>query len=108
MEKMTLEEFKEAQAELKKEYLAKVSKLNAHYATVNNPFKIGDIIEDQNLNTRIKIEKIEYSVAWNSHIPYSVYTGPQLKKDNTPFKKGNKESLYQCNPLKKIEVDVDK
>lgn len=102
MTKMTKEEMDKQLQILKNKYIAARTMIHARYATENNPYQVGDILEDKSSGERIKVEKMSFQVSFASGIPYATYTGTRLKKDNTAFKNDQKAILYQCNPLVKI------
>jgi hypothetical protein len=89
---MTLEEYNAKKDNLRTEYELNVAKLKKEYALSNNPYKIGDIIEDQ--SNKIKIEFWKF---YMTDPPQLVYCGIRLNKDGTPNKKGDKEDVFQCN-----------
>ncbi len=93
---MTLKEFQERTGALHKDYHDKINKLKIEYAESNNPYKIGDIIEDH--YQRIRIEKMGYHTGVFSGDPlFMKYEGPLLKKDGTPHKTGKTGVVYQSN-----------
>ncbi len=63
------------------------------YALSNNPYKVGDIIQDH--ITKIKITKIFVSI----YSKCCVYEGIKLKKDGTPYKNNPLDKIYQGNIL---------
>ena len=52
-----------------------------------------DIIEDH--HTRIIVESIE--IFCGCSFPSCKYSGPRLKKDNTPYKSGEIDTIHQIN-----------
>lgn len=95
---MTKEEFQTKRAELKRNHELEDVALQKQFALVNNPFKIGDIVESY--TGRILIDKIIVNPS-TYNLPSCIYEGLKLKKDNTPFKKGERERAYQSNnPIK--------
>lgn len=92
---MTLAEYKTEQIKLYKEYNKDIEALKKIYALENNPYKIGDIVQDH--STKIIIET---SRVYMTDPPQMVYTGVWLKKDGTPNKKGEKADIYQQNIIK--------
>ena len=92
---MEIEEFKNAKADLELKFKKEKDALAISYALSNNPYKIGDILQRKEAYI-IKIDKITVDI--NSYgIPGCVYHGPELKKDLTPKKNGNRESIWQSN-----------
>ena len=93
---MEYQEYEDRLIELKVEFELKKTKLVKEYVDSNNPYKIGDKVTDHYQNVSIRIEKIKYHISL-SGFPCAVYYGPELKKDGTPKKNGNKMYVYQCN-----------
>ena len=98
---MQYQEYEDRLRELKVEFEQKKSKLIKEYVDANNPYKIGDKVTDHYQNVSIRIEKIDYHLSLYG-TPCAVYYGPELKKDGTPKKNGNKMYVYQSN-LKTIK-----
>jgi hypothetical protein len=65
------------------------------YALTNNPYNIGDII--QNHSQKIRIEKIKPTIAFNNIFPECIFYGPLLKKNGKPFKNKKKEAIRQSS-----------
>lgn len=60
----------------------------------NNPYKIGDVVEDH--IGKLMIEQIcVYEDPWD--LPVCVYKGVELNKDGTPRKKQTGRGVYQSN-----------
>ena len=91
---MEYQEYEDRLIELKVEFELKKTKLVKEYVDSNNPYKIGDKVTDHACS--IIIEKIKYHISL-SGFPCAVYYGPELKKDGTPKKNGNKTYVYQSN-----------
>ena len=91
---MEYQEYEDRLRELKVEFEQKKTKLIKEYVDSNNPYKIGDKVTDHACS--IIIEKIKYHISL-SGFPCAVYYGPELKKDGTPKKNGNKTYVYQTN-----------
>ena len=91
---MKYQEYEDRLRELKVEFEQKKSKLIKEYVDSNNPYKIGDKVTDHACS--IIIEKIKYHISLCG-TPCAVYYGPELKKDGTPKKNGNKTYVYQSN-----------
>jgi len=91
---MNLEEYKSNIYELEKKHKLELNALHIEYAKANNPYKIGDIIQDH--YCKIEIESIKVTINAYRH-PYCFYTGIKLNKDNTKNKLGKKETIHQTN-----------
>lgn len=91
---MTLEEYKNRLKEIAKEKDVKEALLAKEYVEANNPYKVGDIVEDH--IGKVLIERIRFAYAL-SGIPCAVYFGSELKKDNSQKKNGSKRDVYQTN-----------
>ena len=91
---MEYKEYEDKLKELKVEFEQKKERLIKEYVDANNPYKIGDKVTDHVCS--IIIEKIKYHISL-SGFPCAVYYGPELKKDGTPKKNGNKTYVYQFN-----------
>lgn len=94
---MTKEEYQEKMEWLKQEFKSNQIKLMIAYVDSNNPYKLGDIVTDH--IGSIIVEKISCDLSYDGH-PCAVYTGIELKKDDTPNKRGNKRSVWQSNIIK--------
>lgn len=82
--------------ELERKFLADNRILDVEYATKNNPYKVGDKIQDH--WQYIQIQSIHYGGLNGSNgLPVCVYKGIRLKKDGTPFKSGENSNMYQSN-----------
>jgi hypothetical protein len=95
---MELQDLKDKLKILEQEYKLKQNEVIKQYCDDNNPYKIGDKFTDH-IGT-ILIEKITYSHSILSSAPNCVYFGPELKKDGTPKKNGNKRKAWQSNDIK--------
>ena len=93
---MEYQEYEDRLRELKVEFEQKKMKLVKEYVDANNPYKIGDKVTDPYQEVSIIIEKIKYHISLYG-FPCAVYYGPELKKDGTPKKNGNKTYVYQIN-----------
>ena len=91
---MQYQEYEDRLRELKVEFEQKKSKLIKEYLDSNKIYQIGDVVTDHVCS--IIIEKIDYQIPLHG-TPCAVYYGPELKKDGTPKKNGNKTYVYQCN-----------
>jgi hypothetical protein len=82
------------------EHHLKIKSLAKEYALSNNPYKIGDIVNDH--TGSIKIEKILLRRKWfiakrEFEYPQCIYIGVELTKKGEPNKRGYKRSIYQSN-----------
>jgi len=100
MSKMTEEELDEALRDIEELRKKARVKLFIKYANDNNPYCIGDIIEDH--IGKIKIDEITIQIHGTKNRSSCIYKGPKLRKDNTPFKDGSRESIFQTNNPKLI------
>jgi hypothetical protein len=96
---MTTEEYKNRLKEIAKEKEAKEIQLTKEYVNANNPYKVGDIVEDH--IGKILVEQITITYTFSSNLPCALYIGSELKKDNSKKKNGSKRNVYQTN-LKNI------
>lgn len=93
---MTRQEYEQKKKILKQDYDHNLYILDREYAMANNPYKIGDIIEDH--IGRIKIEKISFGYSFPHETPECIYYGIEVKKDNTPKKKQDlNRKIFQSN-----------
>lgn len=92
---MTKEEYDSALLKEKDIYDRAVRMIRQRYALANNPYQIGMIVSDH--SDTIKIESISPVVGFGDKYPSCTYFGPKLRKDGTPFKSGEKTTVYQCN-----------
>jgi hypothetical protein len=90
---MTTQELQVSLEQLEKDYEEKRKNAIRDYALSNNPYKIGDVIEDH--ICKIKITKILVSI----YSKCCVYEGIKLKKDGTPFKNNALDKISQGNIL---------
>jgi hypothetical protein len=79
-------------AERKKKELIK------EFCIANNPYKVGDIFED-NIG-KIKILKILFSSQHITGNPCCVYVGQELKQNGTQKKTYKERTAYQSNDIK--------
>ena len=96
---MTTEEYKNRLKEIAKEKEAKEIQLAKEYVNANNPYKVGDIVEDD--IGKILVEQITITYTFSSNLPCALYIGSELNKDNSKKKNGSKRNVYQTN-LKNI------
>lgn len=94
---MTQKEYKERMISIERECARKKKDLNIEYAMSNNPYKVGDVVEDH--IGKLKIERtVIDSKPWD--LPSCIYYGVELKKDGTPCKRQTNRAVYQDNILK--------
>lgn len=97
---MTKEEYLSELSLLRKRAKAKEYLLMEQYAMSNNPYRIGDVIQDH--IGSIKIESIRAEIEYISKLPACVYLGTEVKKDGSPKKKSFKRAIYQSNVGQKL------
>lgn len=99
---MTEEEYKQKLGELEIEYKNKKNALGQEFAISNNPYKVGDILQDH--YQIIRVEKIRW--AWmyaTSPTPGCLYFGTQLTAKLEPKKRqGINPYMHQSNVLRKL------
>ena len=96
---MTLEEYEKRKIELADQFNKAQYELDLEYAEANNPYKVGDIIEDH-----FHIIKIESWRMYRSVIGIRLeYKGVVLKKNLEPAKKQYYNKVFQSNVIRKIE-----
>lgn len=89
---MTREEFDKKMKDMKRRYERRRSKLLFKFIKENNPYNVGDILED-NVGW-IKVTKVSY---WRSETnPCCVYTGTDLNS-------GENRSVLQTDVIRKVE-----
>lgn len=99
---MTESEFRIRLKGLEAEFNNNRKTLLRDFAFSNNPYVIGDIIEDE-YGIIIKIDKILYREVLGELIPSECsYVGTKLKKDLTPYKKDIAEKIYQSKIINKL------
>ena len=89
---MTIEEFKQSLSVIKKQYEQSKNDLIVIFANDNNPYKIGDIIEDH--YHTIQIEKL-FPQSDCRGFGTMKFFGVELKKDLTPKKRQSNVIMYQ-------------
>lgn len=98
---MTKEEYKERIISIERECTIKKNKLKRECALSNNPYKVGDVVEDH--IGKLRIERIGvYTNPWN--LPSCVYYGIELKKDGTPCKRQTNRPVYQLYIIRSNEL----
>ena len=88
-------EYSEKAIQLENEYKKKDDSLRREYALSNNPYKIGDIIEDAFCAIKIDSMLFYLGRGYYGNIPSMIYKGVQLKKDLTPRKDGKRQAIHQ-------------
>lgn len=94
---MTQEEYHTHLISIEREYNNKILLLKRKYAMSNNPYKVGDIIQD-NVG-KLRIDRIGFTS--NSFTePSCVYYGVYINEDGTPCKRQINRPILQSNILK--------
>ncbi len=88
---MEAEEFKTQLKKLEDDHAKAKKDLQVKFGLESAKFERGDIIKN-NTHT-IRINRIQVLIH-SSDLPEPVYSGPALKKDLTPMKNGNIETIY--------------
>jgi hypothetical protein len=96
---MELQDLRDRLKVLEQEYELMQKQIMREYCDANNPYKVGDKFTDH-IGT-ILIEKISYAYSTIYGSLGCVYFGPELKKDGTPKKNGDKRKAWQSNDIKK-------
>ena len=97
---MELQDLEDKLKVLENEFEHRKTLIMKEYCDANNPYKIGDKFTDH-IGTII-IEKIYYKFIMGPlSNPGCIYFGPELKKDGTPKKRGDKRRAWQSNDIKK-------
>ena len=91
---MTKEEMEKKIKDLETLHKKEKSKVYIEYALSNNPYKEGEVVEAHDV--RIRIDSIKVSRTFSS-TPECVYAGSRMKKDNTPYKSGERASVWQSS-----------
>ena len=99
---MNREELKKAIAEIEKECIIKKNAIRIEFAKQNQRFKKGDVIEDEFLG-RIIVDKVIYIYDHLRDEPSAEYIGVRVKKDNTPYKSGERLEIIERSCVKKIK-----
>lgn len=98
---MTKEEYNKRLFELKEELYKKEKELAKEYALSNNPYKVGDILQDH--YQIIMVEVIGWTNATLSEFPECVFYGTQLTKMFVPKKRQDiSPRMYQSNVKAKL------
>lgn len=93
-------EYKEKLRQLQDDFDMSKKRLMAEYAKSQAKFSIGDIIKDNRV--ALKVDKIVASIDIFG-MPIPVYCGPELKKNLTPMKSGNRVIIYGNNKAELIK-----
>jgi len=104
---MTKEEYNEEMKKIDNVMNNMRNQVRKHYAFANNPYKVGQIIEDH--YQRILIEKIEMNYCILA-LPYPEckYWGLKLTKQNRSFKNSEKNWIFQSDIKRIIEEEGSK
>ncbi len=90
---MKLNDYTSKKRVLSVQHAKEFERLHIEYATANNPYRYGDILQDH--HQIIKVEEIGFTV--NSGICSCRYKGVRLKKNLQPFASGEKVTMWQTN-----------
>jgi len=90
---MEIEEMNQRIREINSKAEIECNKVRKEFAEANNPFKVGDIVEDH--IGKLKIEEVKYSFMWG--VPTCRFLGVELKKDETPMKRQTGRIVSQNN-----------
>ena len=93
---MNFETYKEKTSKLQKE----LDDLLIEFVESNNPYKIGDVVSDENYSILIQEILIDRCSGSSTKQPCAVYFGIILNKNGKPNKKGETRRIWQNN-LKK-------
>lgn len=99
---MTTEEYRQKLEELEIEYKNKKDALGREFAMSNNPYKVGNILQDH--YQIIQVEKIKWIWMYGtSSTPECVYYGTQLTAKLEPKKRQDiNPYMHQSNVLRKL------
>lgn len=99
---MTYEEYEQKVEELESEFNEKKNELSREFAMANNPYKVGDILQDH--FQIIRVEKIKWTFTYDTNfIPECLYFGTQLTAKLEPKKRQDiNPCMYQSNVLRKL------
>lgn len=96
---MTKEEYGNRMREVAIEYEEKKKKIAIDFALSNNPYKVGDILNDG--AKIIRVDKIRISRFLDIY-PYCIYDGVLLTKKLVPYKNGGVDCILQRNVKEKL------
>ena len=92
---MTREELDVKLGALKTQFEDDTDNLMREYADANNPYVIGDVVQDH--IGRLKITAINYYLHSHYDTPCCIYYGSDLKKDGTPKIRQTNRGVYQVD-----------
>lgn len=92
---MNREEYNKELAEISAETRRKKQKLARMYALSNNPFSVGETVEDH-IGKGI-IEKIDVCISYLNYLPSCTYRCINLTKAGKQSKRDPKRTIYQSN-----------
>ncbi|MBP94197.1 MAG: hypothetical protein CMC55_08785 [Flavobacteriaceae bacterium] len=98
---MNLETYQAQLKALKAKHEVELVDLYREYANANHKAHIGDIIIDT--VDRIKVLKVSITLDHVTKVPYMVYHGIKLKKNNEPFKKPQFTKIHEVNIIEVIK-----
>lgn len=96
---MTKEEYDKRMREAAIEYEEKKKNTAVEFALSNNPYKVGDILNDG--AKIIRVDKIRVS-RFLGNYPYCIYDGVLLTKKLVPYKNGGVDCILQNNVIEKL------
>ena len=91
---MTEDELKAELKSLNQQFDREQKTIMKRFADANNPYKIGDVVEDY--IGKLRIVRISYYFTTYS-TPYCIYYGVELKKNGEPAKRQTSRGVYQMN-----------
>jgi hypothetical protein len=100
---MDIEEYRIRLKALRRKSEKEIRCLEIEFSKLNNPYKVGDIIEDHcNI---ILIDKIIFAYYERlNYIPSCLYYGVLLRKsDLKPYKNNKRGSIYQGNVIRELK-----
>ncbi len=92
---MTEEEFDNKMKIANHNHKNNINAIGREYANNKNLYEKGDIAE--NNHTKILVDSIGFYYPFDQRYPLPLYSGIKLKKDNKPFKNGERERIYQSD-----------
>jgi hypothetical protein len=99
---MTNEEYITRFNKIEEDCKNKKWELMRQYCASNNPYHKGDVLVSVGGNM-IEVEKIRVRATLGSKIPELKYTGKRLRKDLTPYKNSEENTIFLHSVAKKIE-----
>ena len=91
---MTEDELKAELKSLNLQFDREQKTIMKRYADANNPYKIGDVVEDY--IGKLRVARIGYYFTTCSN-PCCIYYGVDLKKNGEPAKRQTSRGVYQMN-----------